>query len=72
MLDQSTVTHDIIFKTVCVRPPCTNVYHIKTMCDGQPLQHSFFYDLMGKIACDVPMNEKVFLGATVCDVHDRW
>ena len=36
-------THDILLKTICVRPPCANVYHIKTMCDGQPLPHSFFY-----------------------------
>ena len=36
-------THNILLKTVCVRPPCANVYHIKTVCDGQPLPHSFFY-----------------------------
>ena len=36
-------THDILLKNVCVRPPCANVYHIKTVCDGQPLPHSFFY-----------------------------
>ena len=30
-------------KTVCVRPPSANVYHIKIVCDGQPLPHSFFY-----------------------------
>ena len=36
------VTHDILLKTVCVRPPGANVYHI-TVCDGQPLPHSFFY-----------------------------
>ena len=36
-------THDILLKTVCIRPPCANVYHIKIVCDGQPLPHSFFY-----------------------------
>ena len=36
-------THDFLLKTVCVRPPCANVYHIKSVCDGQPLPHSFFY-----------------------------
>ena len=24
-------------------PPCANDYHIKSVCDGQPLPHSFFY-----------------------------
>ena len=36
-------THNILLKTVWVRPPCANVYHIKIVCDGQPLPHSFFY-----------------------------
>ena len=36
-------THDFLLKTVCVRPPCANIYHIKSVCDGQPLPHSFFY-----------------------------
>ena len=36
-------TDAILLKSVCVRPPCANVYHIKTVCDGQPLPHNFFY-----------------------------
>ena len=36
-------THGFLLKTVCLRPPCANVYHIKSVCDGQPLPHSFFY-----------------------------
>ena len=42
--DQSPLhTHDFLLKTVCFRPPCANVYHIKSVCDGHPLPHSFFY-----------------------------
>ena len=36
-------THDFLLKTVCVRTPCANVYHIKSVCEVQPLLHSFFY-----------------------------
>ena len=36
-------THDFLLKTVSVRPPCANFYHIENVCDGQPLPHSFFY-----------------------------
>ena len=38
-------THDILLKTIYVRPHCASVYHIETVCDGQPLPHSFFYAL---------------------------
>ena len=31
MLDQWTITHDILFKTICVMPPCANVFLVVTV-----------------------------------------
>ena len=38
---------------------------VDTMCNGNAITN----DLMGKIVCDVPANENIFLGATVWDVY---
>ena len=38
---------------------------VNIVCNGNAITN----DLTGKILCDVPANEDVFLGATVWDVH---
>ena len=66
-------------KIVCVRPPCANVYHIKSVCDGQTLPHIFFYaplcdafnNANGKIiniVCNGNAITNDLTGKIVCDV----
>ena len=43
----------------------TNDKIVNIVCNGNAITN----DLTGKIACDVPVNETVFLGATMWDVH---
>ena len=38
---------------------------VNTVCNGNAITN----DLTGKIVCDVPTNENIFLVATVWDVH---
>ena len=41
--DQSPLHTWLSLENFYIRPPCVKFYHIKSVCDGQPLPHSFFY-----------------------------
>ena len=65
MFDQLTITHGFRQRTVCVRPPCTNVSTQKTVCDIHTNGNVF----PGFTVWDVHTYENDFLGFTVWDVH---
>ena len=65
MLDQWTITHDILFKTVCVTPPCANIFLVVTVWDVYTNENV----LLGLTVWDLHINRNVFLGLTVWNVH---
>src|SRR5215216_7003412 len=65
MFDQLTITHGFRQRTVCVRPPCTNVSTQRTVCDIHTYRNVF----LGFTVWDVHTYGNVFLGFTVWDVH---
>ena len=65
MFDQLTITHGFRQRTVCVRPPCTNVSTQRTLCDI----HTYGNVFLGFTVWDVHTYGNDFLGFTVWDVH---
>ena len=65
MFDQLTITHGFRQRTVCLRPPCTNVSTQRTVWDV----HTYGNDFLGFTVWDVHTYRNDFLGFTMWDVH---
>ena len=79
MCDQSPLHTRLSLENCFIRPPCANVYHIKSVCDGQPLPHNFFLrtvcdafnnanDKIINIVCNGNAITNDLTGKIVCDV----